>query len=200
MKAGNLFFLGLLLFSCAKEKTDPLVYGQVIDRASGDPVPNAAVFMQREFIYGGSSGRQTVLTIQTGADGRFSFHRDSSYDLAGALAPGYLRIEEEDIYVKDSDKEIRIPIQPSGILGVRILNDPDISVHSRVRVRPYFIEGIPNIIEHYGGEEEIHYGQVRACNQNRVVVLYDWDLPTAMADTLWYTVPWMGAGEVLISY
>jgi hypothetical protein len=200
MRAIILLALVFVFFSCKKDNPDPLVYGQVIDRASGEPVPTAAVFMQRENIQGGGSSRETVLTIQTGTDGRFSFHRDSSFDLAGALAPGYLRIEEEDIYLKNSDKEIRIPIRPSGIAGIRISNDPKISVHSKVRVRPYFHEGMPSEIDHYGGEEETHYGQVKACNLNRVVVLYDWDLPGATADTLWYTVPWMGAREVLISY
>jgi len=196
----NILVLVLGLYSCAKEELAPFIHGEVIDKVTGRPVPNSAVFLQREHIYGGSAGSETARTVQAGPDGRFSFSRDSSYDLVGALAPGYLRIKEDDIYIYNNEKNIKVPIHPSGLLAVRIVNNPDAAVFSKVKVRPYFHEGIPNELVHYGGSEEVYYGQVRASQTNRIIIFYDWDLPGAMADTLWYSVPWMGLREMLVSY
>jgi hypothetical protein len=141
------FLLGCLCLafsSCKRLDGETLVEGQVVDRHTGEAIPNARLVMFSR-ISRSSGGAYNTIEFErlTDSKGNFSFKFESdgskSYVLRAFKDPGYYTIWDEAAHLDEgrNNKRLKLKMQAPAWVRVKLVNVPPKDIVARLHLRGF---------------------------------------------------------------
>ncbi|MBK0404442.1 carboxypeptidase regulatory-like domain-containing protein [Adhaeribacter sp. BT258] len=152
-------FLILLFCSCERLDGETVVEGKVVDRHTGDAIPNATVVVHSGKISNGfTGGAYNTFEFEKQADnkGNFAFRfegkGDRNYVLRAFKDPGYYTAFDDAAYLEEgrNNKKLKIKMQAPAWVRVKLVNTPPKDV-----VQVFYMQGFSDMIN--GEQGSIFY-------------------------------------------
>jgi hypothetical protein len=156
MKAGAklllFFFLSFFLFltfSCSKDGGNIKAEGTVIDKTTGNPVPEAMVYLRqigRNLSLAGGMGGATIASQKADANCRFSFVFDANYKdniyVVQAVKENYYDDSNNEASVPSGGaSDLKVPMVPYAYLKIHVVNANSVDQFDYISVNNSFSSG-----------------------------------------------------------
>ena len=130
--------------SCKRLDGETLVEGQVVDRHTGDPIPDATLVMFSGKKSSSSAAYNTVeFEKQTDSNGKFEFKFDSdgskTYVLRAFKDPGYYTAWDDAAYLDEgrNNKKIKLKTQAPAWVKVKLVNVSPLDIVERLHIQSF---------------------------------------------------------------
>lgn len=120
----------LILFSCSKDGGNIKAEGTVVDKTTGNPVPEAMVYLRqigRNLSLAGGMGGSTIASQKADANGKFSFvfdanYKDNIYEVQAVKENYYDDSNNEASVPSSGATDLKVPLQPYAYLKIHVIN------------------------------------------------------------------------------